>query len=115
MTYSDQLRDVRWQRRALEIKQAANWRCQHCGRGEPATKQETFILHVHHLHYIQGRAPWEYPDALLVALCKDCHEGTHEATDALRSALAVALRNTHHSQVAKVASWMMARAMEELP
>lgn len=31
-------------------------------------------LHVHHCYYISGRKPWEYEDALLITLCKKCHE-----------------------------------------
>lgn len=34
-------------------------------------------LHLHHKHYLPGRAPWDYPDDLLITLCKGCHAQEH--------------------------------------
>jgi len=41
-------------------------------------------LHVHHLYYVKGRDPWEYPDFALVPLCDDCHAFQHDM-DTLRN------------------------------
>lgn len=72
MSYSDQLQDRRWQRRRLERMSAEKWTCQRCGciRNEIA-------LHVHHLEYLNGRAPWDYPDDLLLVVCNPCHKEIH--------------------------------------
>jgi hypothetical protein len=65
--YSSKLRDPRWQRKRLEIFEAAKWKCEYCG-------EETKELHAHHLVYKKGHSPWEYEDGEIIALCKDCHE-----------------------------------------
>jgi hypothetical protein len=45
---------------------------------------ETETLHVHHLYYVTGREPWEYPDFALSVLCKTCHSNAHgEASNML--------------------------------
>jgi hypothetical protein len=67
MTYSEKLRDPRWQKKRLEIFQRDEWRCQGCGDSEST-------LHIHHRRYIQGREPWDYEDKLLLTLCEECHE-----------------------------------------
>lgn len=65
-TYREKLLDPRWQRRRLEILQAADFTCLDCGR-----KDRT--LHVHHQRYLPNREPWEYPDELLRCVCEVCH------------------------------------------
>jgi len=71
-TYSEKLKDPRWQRKRLEILDAAGWECTSCGDG-------TKTLHVHHAYYERGRDPWDYPDDALHALCMDCHAAIEEA------------------------------------
>ena len=66
--YSDMLLDPRWQKKRLGILERDRWACVYCG-------SEDKTLHVHHIFYIKGRPPWEYPDGLLVTLCCDCHQG----------------------------------------
>jgi 5-methylcytosine-specific restriction endonuclease McrA len=73
-TYSELLRDPRWQRVRLQNLEAAGWRCERCDDAETT-------LHVHHKHYIKGRKPWEYSQAELVVLCAPCHEYEHEDKD----------------------------------
>lgn len=68
--YRELLKDGRWQRKRLEIMQRDDFKCTKCGT--------TNDLNVHHLRYIDGRKPWEYEDADLVTLCRDCHKATHE-------------------------------------
>lgn len=70
-TYSEKLKDPRWQKRRLERFQAAEFRCQDCDCAEKT-------LHVHHRYYISKREPWEYPDFALRVLCEDCHSIWHE-------------------------------------
>lgn len=72
-TYSEKLKDPRWQRRRLEIMQRDSWRCRKCGDGSTS-------LNVHHDHYINGLEPWEYPADLLITLCEPCHEKQDHAT-----------------------------------
>ena len=35
------------------------------------------LLEVHHIDYINGALPWEYPDSWLQTLCEDCHHKVH--------------------------------------
>ncbi len=65
-SYAEQLRDPRWQKKRLELLEEAAWTCKECG-------EETKELHVHHMYYKKGLAPWEYPIDALLVLCKDCH------------------------------------------
>jgi len=70
LTYSEQLKHPKWQRKRLEILEAADWKCIRCSSAEKT-------LHVHHRQYIAGRLPWEYAADDLLALCEDCHAGEH--------------------------------------
>ena len=65
-TYSEKLKDPRWQKKRLKILNRDNFTCRHCG-----DKEKT--LHVHHKMYFSVE-PWEYEDFLLITLCKDCHD-----------------------------------------
>lgn len=70
-TYSDKLRDPRWQRKRLEIMERDEFTCQQCG---DATK----TLHVHHKYYLPRLEPWDYCPLSLVTLCEDCHQQEEE-------------------------------------
>ncbi len=74
-TYPELLRDRRWQRKRLEIFARDGWRC----RAEdcPAPFRNEIPLHVHHLYYLTGALPWDYPNEALVTWCEDCHEAGH--------------------------------------
>lgn len=67
MSYAELLKDPRWQRKRLEILEAAGWKCERCG-------DSTSSLQVHHRWYSRGAKPWEYERELLAALCENCHE-----------------------------------------
>lgn len=69
-TYSDKLKDPRWQKRRLKVLEYAHWRCQICG-----ANRET--LHCHHSYYTKGREPWQYPDGAIIAVCDPCHDKIH--------------------------------------
>jgi len=66
-TYSEKLKDPRWQKKRLEVFQRAGFKCEACGDGE-----ET--LQVHHLVYVTGGEPWDSPIEDLESLCQTCHE-----------------------------------------
>jgi hypothetical protein len=66
-TYSEKLRDPRWQRKRLEILSRDEFACRKCHDNETT-------LNVHHTFYQSGLNPWEYPDESLFTLCEDCHE-----------------------------------------
>ena len=50
-TYSEKLKDPRWQKKRLEIFERDNWACKKCGDTDTT-------LHLHHLEY-QNCDPWD--------------------------------------------------------
>ena len=68
MTYSQKLKDPRWQKRRLHILELRGWKCERC-------KDDKTTLHVHHKKY-RGQ-PWEALDHDLEVLCEPCHSGKH--------------------------------------
>jgi len=68
MDYTEQLKDIRWKRKRIEILKRDKFTCQICGyMGER--------VNVHHLKY-SGMA-WDALDEDLITLCKGCHRSTH--------------------------------------
>lgn len=67
MTYSDKLKDPRWQKKRLEILERDEWTCQRCF-------DTSSTLHVHHFRYIPGKEPWDYDNDSLLTICAECHE-----------------------------------------
>lgn len=67
-SYSEKLKDSRWQRKRLEIMGRDEFECQKCHCKDHG------MLSVHHRHYINGREPWDYPGELLITLCQQCHK-----------------------------------------
>ena len=70
--YSKKLQDPRWQRKRLEVMQAAGWKCSVC----QDDKEE---LNVHHPDYSAHHEPWEYSN--LQCLCSTCHTIQHLQKD----------------------------------
>jgi hypothetical protein len=66
MTYSEKLKDPRWQKKRLEVFERDEWTCQKCFDGEST-------LHVHHLTYEKGKDPWDYDIDNFITLCAECH------------------------------------------
>jgi hypothetical protein len=64
-TYSEKLRDPRWQKKRLLVLERDGWKCTACG-------DDKTELHVDHTEY-HGE-PWEAPDECLQTLCKFCHK-----------------------------------------
>lgn len=73
-SYSELLRDPRWQKKRLQKLEAAEWMCFEC---ESTDK----TLNVHHVRYIKGRKPWEYENDQLQVLCEECHGIEHKRRD----------------------------------
>lgn len=71
MTYSEKLKHPKWQAKRLEVLKRDNFTCLGCESSENT-------LHVHHLYYVSGRDPWEYPMWSLKTLCEDCHSTSQE-------------------------------------
>jgi len=69
-SYSDKLKDPRWQKKRLEIMQRDKFMCRECGDTDNT-------LNVHHLNYIHGMQPWEYDNSDLKTLCELCHQAMH--------------------------------------
>ena len=70
MSYSEDLKNPKWQKKRLEILNLHNFTCEQCGAQEKT-------LHVHHSRYIKGRKVWEYDNDVLMCLCEDCHRREH--------------------------------------
>ena len=71
VSYYEKLQHPLWQQRRLEIMNKWNFKCEQCD-------SDDIQLNVHHLYYVSGRDPWQYPDWALRCLCKDCHKEKHE-------------------------------------
>jgi hypothetical protein len=69
-TYREQWKDPRWQKKRLEVMEAAGWECETCG-------DKGTTLNVHHKRYVKGRMVWEYEREELACLCEPCHETEH--------------------------------------
>lgn len=75
-SYSEKLKDPRWQKKRLEVLDLSGWACAIC-------QCEESTLHVHHKQYLKGREPWEYDADQLEVLCESCHKEDHESDDIL--------------------------------
>jgi hypothetical protein len=64
-SYSDKLKDPRWQKKRLIIFDRDGWTCQLCGDKETT-------LHAHHKKYT-GYNPWDALDDDLITYCEHCH------------------------------------------
>lgn len=66
-TYSEKLKDPRWQKKRLEVMEASKFTCDMCRSTEKT-------LHVHHVNYRKGAKPWDYELNEFKCLCEDCHK-----------------------------------------
>jgi hypothetical protein len=69
LSYSEKLKDPRWQRKRLEILNRDEFTCQRCG-------DDSSPLVVHHLSYSKGN-PWNINNSQLITYCEDCHRKLH--------------------------------------
>jgi hypothetical protein len=65
-TYSEKLRDPKWQKKRLKILERDEFCCQLC-------LDTTTELQVHHLSYEKNKEPWDYDDSNFDTYCKHCH------------------------------------------
>lgn len=76
-SYTEKLKDPRWQKKRLEVLEQNHWQCHLC-------KSKERTLHVHHLYYKKGCDPWEYSRSQLTVLCEVCHAFVHATIGADR-------------------------------
>lgn len=62
-----------WRAFAAEVIKLHREQCSHC----LSSRKDGAILQVHHIHYIDGRKPWEYSYEECTVLCKGCHAKEH--------------------------------------
>jgi 5-methylcytosine-specific restriction endonuclease McrA len=82
-SYSQKLRDPRWQKKSQLVKVRANFKCQDCN--------STRNLETHHCYYSPMRErnePWEYPLSALRCLCRSCHEKREKTESRIRAYMA---------------------------
>lgn len=66
-SYSEKLKDPRWQQMRLKIMERDGFACQSCG-------DKSSSLNVHHcVPYKKGADPWDYDLWDLTTLCEKCH------------------------------------------
>jgi hypothetical protein len=63
-TYSEKLKNPKWQKKRLEILNRDKFTCRNCGDNENP-------LNVHHIAY--NYEHYETNNSLLITLCEDCH------------------------------------------
>jgi hypothetical protein len=84
-SYSEKLKDPRWQRKRLKVMERDGFECCDCGSADKS-------LTVHHCHYSKG-GPWDTPDGFLLTLCQDCHATRQEVEDELKERHAGCMSN----------------------
>lgn len=77
MTYSEKLKDPRWQKKRLEVFQRDDFTCQLC-----SDKENT--LHTHHVRYPKGRSFFDCSLDDLTTLCELCHSQVEELISIFR-------------------------------
>jgi hypothetical protein len=100
-TYSEKLRDPRWQRRRLEVMQRDNWQCRDC-------KCSHNNLQVHHVRY--SKEPWDIEADFLLTLCDSCHQNRGEVEQVAKLALDLLFAKLPISQVVALADHLAAFA-----
>ena len=89
MTYHEQLKSPKWQKRRLEALESSGYTCSFCRSTE---KQ----LHVHHTFYDSKRMIWEYDELELIVLCADCHKEWHTMIPKIMTQIALNIMNVHN-------------------
>jgi hypothetical protein len=99
-SYSEKLKDPRWQKKRLEVMERAGFACESCGN-----KTET--LHIHHGYYERKLNPWDYDAYTLHCLCGTCHQSVQEALEEIHKLIAgvdpVTITNRDLVQIANAA------------
>lgn len=106
-SYSEKLKDPRWQKKRLETLQRHEWTCQSCGSQDKT-------LHVHHNEYNSGKEPWEYEDQYLTTLCENCHQEITEILPAVTKRLLTPFKLSLHDSFIWECAIEMATEWEDL-
>ena len=69
LNYGEKLKNPKWRNKRHKIFKRGNYACQECS--------SRLNLQVHHIKYIWGKEPWNYPDEDLITLCEICHAKKH--------------------------------------
>jgi phage terminase large subunit GpA-like protein len=88
-TYSDKLKDPRWQKKRLEILSRDNWKCHYCDDTKTT-------LNVHHEKYFKN--PWEINSEFLKTVCEVCHEVIEEEKKLKKTVLHIERRVSQQNQ-----------------
>lgn len=87
MTYSEKLRDSRWQKKRLEVLQREDFKCQWCKMIHGVDLDQNQEVQVHHGYYEKGLDPWEYDSDSLFCLCKEHHKKAQYLLTAAKRAI----------------------------
>lgn len=88
MTYSEKLKDPRWQKKRLKILERDKWACRDCGCAEKS-------LQVHHCYYEKGD-PWKTNERFLLTLCEECHVARGDLEEDARRAIGMIMADTRY-------------------
>ncbi len=80
LEYDEQLKTSAWLKKRAEIMARDNFVCSKCLCDNFENR-----LEVHHIAYYLDRNAWEYPDYLLVTLCRDCHQSEHDGKHTVKA------------------------------
>lgn len=90
-TYSEKLKDPRWQKKRLEIMNRDEFSCQMC-------MDKDTTLNVHHFAYKQGCEPWEYDNGMLITYCENCHKSETDKRPELEKKILQLLKEAKMNQ-----------------
>jgi len=80
-TYSEKLKDPRWQQFRSRVFSHYGLSCESCGESKPINTKN----HVHHKRYLPGYEPWDYDMTDVCVLCPECHDELHSAENSWRN------------------------------
>ncbi len=90
VSYSNKLKNPKWQKRRLEIMQRDNFECKCC-------LSTTTELNVHHFNY--SKEPWESEDFELITICNNCHGIYHKIFDNFDKAIIANLSDLYWNYI----------------
>lgn len=102
VTYSEKLKDTRWQKKRLEVFEEARWRCEECLKHFPKEG-----LQVHHITYLTGVEPWNHPLDILMCLCAECHKTRQKAEQQFFCKVAQVIRHKSVEELMEMPVWYM--------
>jgi len=80
MSYSENYKNPKWQKKRLEVLNRDEFTCQSCHSTEKT-------LNIHHcVPYRKGAMPYDYKNDELVTFCEDCHK---EISEKIRYCMAI--------------------------